>query len=56
MKILFVNGSPNKNGNTANLAKTLLAGKDYEQLNLADYRINSFAQKLTGETQAKRKN
>lgn len=49
MKILFVNGSPNKNGNTANLAKTLLAGKDYEQLNLADYRINSFEQELAGD-------
>lgn len=49
MKILFVNGSPNKNGNTANLAKTLLAGKDFEQLNLADYRINSFGQKLAGD-------
>lgn len=49
MKILFVNGSPNKNGNTANLAKTLLAGKDYEQLNLADYRINSFGQELSGD-------
>ena len=27
MSILFVNGSPNKNGNTAKLAGILLAGK-----------------------------
>ena len=29
MKILFFNGSPNPNGNTADLAKILLKGKDY---------------------------
>ena len=28
--ILFINASPNKNGNTAKLAKELLAGKEYE--------------------------
>lgn len=27
MKILFINGSPNKKGNTAALAEALLAGK-----------------------------
>lgn len=27
MNILFINGSPNKNGNTAALAAELLAGK-----------------------------
>lgn len=32
MKILFLNGSPNPNGNTAALAETLLAGHDYETL------------------------
>ena len=32
MSILFINASPNKYGNTAKLAKTLLAGKDYETL------------------------
>ena len=35
MKILFVNGSPNKKGNTAQLAAALLEGKEYETLNLA---------------------
>lgn len=39
MSILFLNGSPNKNGNTASLAKTLLAGKDYQTLNLVDYKV-----------------
>ena len=44
MKILFINGSPNKNGNTAALAKALLKGKDYETLNLTDYKIYSYGQ------------
>ena len=37
MNILFINGSPNSNGNTAALAKELLQGKEYETLNLTDY-------------------
>lgn len=49
MKILFVNGSPNKKGNTAQLAATLLEGKEYETLNLVDYRINVYGQKLPGD-------
>ena len=44
MKILFLNGSPNKNGNTAGLAETLLADKAYETLNLTDYKIYSYGQ------------
>ncbi len=44
MNILFINGSPNKNGNTAELAKELLKGRDYETLNLTDYRIGSYGQ------------
>ena len=39
-KILFINGSPNRDGNTAALAKVLLEGREYENLNLNDYRIN----------------
>lgn len=46
MKILFINGSPNKHGNTAALAEALLKGKVYEVLNLTDYRIGSYGQKL----------
>ena len=44
MKILFINGSPNKNGNTAALAKELLRGKDYETLSLTDHKIYSYGQ------------
>ena len=44
MRILFINGSPNKNGNTAGLAETLLADKAYETLNLTDYKIYSYGQ------------
>ena len=49
MSILFINGSPNANGNTAKLAAELLKGKDYETLNLTDYTIGSFGQDLPGD-------
>lgn len=49
MKILFLNGSPNPNGNTADLAKVLLKGKDYETLNLVDYQINVYGQNIPGD-------
>ena len=49
MRILFINGSPNKTGNTAALAAALLKGKDYESLNLTDYTIGSFGQDLPGD-------
>lgn len=44
MNILFINGSPNRKGNTAALAETLLKGKKYEMLHLTDYRIGSYGQ------------
>lgn len=44
MGILFINASPDKNGNTARLAKELLAGKKYETLNLIDYKIYAYGQ------------
>lgn len=46
MSILFINSSPNKDGNTAKLAKELLSGHDYETLNLIDYKIYAFGQKF----------
>ena len=46
MSILFINGSPNKNGNTAALAAELLKSKDYETLNLTDYTIGAYGQNL----------
>lgn len=49
MSILFINGSPNKNGNTAALAAALLKGKEYEALNLIDYTIGAYGQNLPGD-------
>lgn len=46
MNILFINGSPNKNGNTAKLAEKLLSGKAYQTLNLVDYKLYSYGQKF----------
>lgn len=43
-QILFVNGSPNRNGHTAAMAKRLLACRDYETLNLIDYKIYPLGQ------------
>lgn len=49
MNILFINSSENRNGNTAALASELLKGKEYETLNLIDYRINFLGQDLAGD-------
>ena len=49
MSILFINGSPNKNGNTAALAAVLLKGHKYETLNLTDYTIGAYGQNLPGD-------
>lgn len=43
-KVLFINSSPNRNGNTARLAAALLQGKEYETLNLTDYKIYGYGQ------------
>ena len=44
MNILFINGSPNKDGNTVHLAKALLAGQVYDTFHLADYKIYCYGQ------------
>lgn len=49
MNILFINGSPNENGNTAKVAAELLKNQTYETLNLVDYRINAYGQDLPGD-------
>ena len=49
MSILFINGSPNQNGNTAALAAELLKGKEYKTLNLTDYTIGAYGQNLPGD-------
>lgn len=46
MSILFINGSPNKNGNTAKLVAKLLTGKEYETLDLVDYKLYAYGQKF----------
>lgn len=46
MSILFINGSPHKNGNTAKLAAKLLSGKTYQTLDLVDYKLYSYGQKF----------
>ncbi len=49
MSILFINGSPNKNGNTVELARELLDGKEYETLNLIDYKIYAYGQEYADD-------
>lgn len=48
-KILFINGSPNKDGNTARLAGVLLGGYEYETLSLTDYRIDFYGHVTEGD-------
>ncbi len=48
-KVLFVNGSPNKNGNTAALAKTAAGNTSFETLNLVDYKIYSYGQNFADD-------
>ena len=42
MSILFINGSPEANGNTAALAKDLIGNLDYQQLNLGEYKLYDY--------------
>ena len=42
--ILFINGSPNKDGNTARLARELIGNRPYEQLNLAEHKVYGYGQ------------
>lgn len=49
MKALFINGSPNKNGNIAALVSQVMAGHDHETLNLCDLVIGSYGQQLPGD-------
>lgn len=46
MSILFINGSPNKNGNTVRLTKKFLKDKEFQTLNLVDYKIYSYGQRF----------
>ena len=53
MSILFINGSPNKTGNTAALTAELLKGRAYQTLNLTDYTIGAYGQNLPGDGQGR---
>lgn len=43
-KILFVNSSPNKNGNTYKIGEELLSGYEHKVLQMVDYRISQYGQ------------
>ena len=44
MRTLFINGSPNADGNTAALARELLAGHDYETVQLGTTKVYDYGQ------------
>lgn len=41
-KILFMNCSPNKNGNTFRIGENLFNGMDYDILQMSDYKISQY--------------
>lgn len=43
-KILFMNFSPNKKGNTYRIGEALLRNKDYKILQMVDYKISQYGQ------------
>lgn len=43
---LFINGSPNKDGNTVGMAKRLLGDAAYDRIDLVDYKIYPLGQKF----------
>ena len=43
-KVLFINSSPNPQGNTAKVAAALLEDHEYETLNLAEHKIYGYGQ------------
>lgn len=46
MSTLFVNGSPNKNGNTARLASALLDDTPYETIDLTELKVYPYGSKF----------
>lgn len=44
MKILFINGSPEHNGNTAHLAQAMLEGRAFETVELGDLKVYDYGQ------------
>ena len=43
-KILFINSSPNRDGNTYRIGEELLKDKEHDVLQMADYRISQYGQ------------
>ena len=43
-KILFVNSSPNRDGNTYRIGEELLKNKEHDVLQMADYKISQYGQ------------
>lgn len=41
-KIIFMNGSPNKDGNTYHIGERLLKHVDHDVLQMSDYRISQY--------------
>lgn len=46
MKVLFINGSPHKNGSTVALAKAMLGERAYDELDLVDYKVYGYGQEF----------
>ena len=44
MSILFINGSPEREGNTARLAKALLQGHGYDTVELGEMKVYDYGQ------------
>lgn len=49
MTILFINGSPEHEGNTARLAEALLQGHDYEAVELGDLKVYDYGQRFADD-------
>ena len=45
-KILFINSSPNKNGNTYRIGEDLLKNTEHQVLQMSDYKIYQYGQVL----------
>lgn len=48
-KILFMNSSPNRDGNTYRIGEELLKDKEHDVLQMADYRISQYGQVFDDE-------
>lgn len=46
MTVLFINGSPHKNGSTVALAKAMLDERAYGELDLVDYKVYGYGQEF----------